>query len=79
MLRTIIVPLDGSVLAERAVSYASALARGFGARLVLLRVASPLDDQAGPAHDRDILSYLEGAAIRTRANVASAIAHSPAQ
>jgi nucleotide-binding universal stress UspA family protein len=37
MARTILVPLDGSPLAERAIPYAAALARGNGARLVLVR------------------------------------------
>jgi nucleotide-binding universal stress UspA family protein len=39
MYRTILVPLDGSQLAERALPYASVLARGSGAHLVLVRVA----------------------------------------
>jgi nucleotide-binding universal stress UspA family protein len=37
MRTTILVPLDGSPLAERALPYATALARGTGARLILLR------------------------------------------
>lgn len=39
MFRNILVPLDGSPLAERAVSLAAALARGDGARLTLVRAA----------------------------------------
>lgn len=37
MLRTILVPLDGSSLSERAVPYAQTLARAGGARLIFLR------------------------------------------
>jgi nucleotide-binding universal stress UspA family protein len=39
MLKKILVPLDGSALAERALTYATALADQTGARLVLLRAA----------------------------------------
>src|ERR1041384_3300734 len=38
MLSNILVPFDGSALAERAFSYATALARAGGARLTLLHV-----------------------------------------
>jgi nucleotide-binding universal stress UspA family protein len=38
--RTILVPLDGSTLAERALPYATAVARAAGARLVLARTAA---------------------------------------
>jgi len=45
MLRTLLVPLDGSVLAERALPYASRLARAAGARLLLMRatLAHPVE------------------------------------
>jgi nucleotide-binding universal stress UspA family protein len=39
-IRTILVPLDGSELAERALPYASALVGAAGARMVLLRAVS---------------------------------------
>jgi nucleotide-binding universal stress UspA family protein len=42
MMSTLLVPLDGSELAERALPYAAALAQARGARMILLRVASPL-------------------------------------
>ncbi|MFN7972538.1 MAG: universal stress protein [Acidobacteriota bacterium] len=42
---TILLPLDGSELSERAIPHAAALARTFGARLLVLRVVAPL---AGP-------------------------------
>jgi nucleotide-binding universal stress UspA family protein len=38
MLSTIIVPLDGSSFAARALPHATALARSSGAKLVLVRV-----------------------------------------
>jgi nucleotide-binding universal stress UspA family protein len=38
MYRTILVPVDGSALAERAVPYAEALARAAGARIIALQV-----------------------------------------
>ena len=41
MVRTIIVPLDGSVVAEQALPIAIELARAAGARLVLTRVHQP--------------------------------------
>lgn len=39
MMKTILVPLDGSPLAERALPYATALARAVGGRLILARAA----------------------------------------
>ena len=39
MFRTLLVPLDGSELAERALPYATALASAAGGKLVLVRVA----------------------------------------
>lgn len=39
MLKTLLVPLDGSALAERAVPFAARLSRETGARLVLVRAA----------------------------------------
>lgn len=41
MYRTILVPLDGSPLAERALPYAQGLAASVGARLLLVRAALP--------------------------------------
>lgn len=40
MYKTILVPLDGSSLAEQALAHAQAVARGVGAELVLLQVIS---------------------------------------
>jgi nucleotide-binding universal stress UspA family protein len=55
MVRCILVPLDGSTLAERALPYATALAGASGARLVLVRVAAP---GAGPDGVREARAYL---------------------
>ena len=41
MFRKILVPLDGSDLAERALEAAFALARKFGSEVILLRVIVP--------------------------------------
>jgi nucleotide-binding universal stress UspA family protein len=42
MSATILVPLDGSILAERALPYAQRLAEAAGGRLILTRIADPL-------------------------------------
>ncbi len=41
----ILVPLDGSLLAERVLPYARVLAKGFGARIELVNVFSPAPDR----------------------------------
>jgi nucleotide-binding universal stress UspA family protein len=43
MIKRILVPLDGSELAERAVPYAKELAQQLGASLILLRVVNSLE------------------------------------
>ena len=49
----ILVPLDGSLLAERVLPYARALANGFGGRVELLYVSSPAPEGlADHAHGR---------------------------
>ena len=45
-LNTILVPLDGSALAEQALSHAAALAKALQLRIVLVRVTSTLADLA---------------------------------
>lgn len=53
MYQTILVPLDGSILAERALPYARALARACGARILLLRAATgPVDVRSAPPRER---------------------------
>ncbi len=70
MYRTILLPLDGSALAERAVPYASTLAQASGARLLLLQAThiemrpgrDPAQQQAHALHAaRD---YLAGVAAQ---------------
>ena len=54
MYKKILVPLDGSALAERAVQHAAEIARGTGAELILLEVVQlPLSKvpEAGPAEE----------------------------
>jgi len=66
MYRTILVPLDGSALAERALPYARRLAMASRARLILVQAIEPsdlLDDS--PDRDRakamaDVEAYLAG-------------------
>jgi len=41
MLRQIIVPLDGSILAEQALPHAAAMAQATGSGLTLIRVVTP--------------------------------------
>ena len=53
MYSRILVPLDGSLLAERVLPYARILAKGFGARVDLLNVFSPTPESlADNAHGR---------------------------
>ena len=53
--KRILLPLDGSELAERALPHAIAQAQGFGAELVLLRVAEMI------AHTRGVSEAYRGA------------------
>jgi nucleotide-binding universal stress UspA family protein len=72
MLKKILVPLDGSALAERALTYATALATTSGPDLVLLRVALPHaligvdSDERQAAANREAELYLEDAAAWVR-------------
>lgn len=52
-VRTIVVPLDGSSLAERALPIAESIAKTSGARVVLLRVHEPPRLAMAYAHDWD--------------------------
>lgn len=49
MYRNILVPLDGSPMAERALPHAVALTEQCGAELTLLRVLVPVPRPVGPA------------------------------
>jgi nucleotide-binding universal stress UspA family protein len=75
MFRTILVPLDGSPLAERAVPYAEVLARPAGGRLILVRAVPylarptgtdsfPTLDAARVAAAHEARAYLDGHAAR---------------
>ena len=57
MLKKILVPLDGSDPAERALTYATALATPTGAQLVLLR-AAPSHARVGVDSRGDIYAGL---------------------
>jgi nucleotide-binding universal stress UspA family protein len=57
MYKRIVVPLDGSELAERALPYAEELARKLGSEVILLNVRRPSEDPAHPEH-RAYLSKL---------------------
>lgn len=48
MFKKILLPLDGSVLAEEALPYAIGQAQRFGARLILLKVIPPLLEARSP-------------------------------
>lgn len=59
MIRTILVPLDGSPQAECALSHALAVARAFGSEIVLLRVQ---EDARKPGDPIDTVSWRLGGA-----------------
>src|SRR5690349_5842928 len=56
MYNTILVPLDGSKRAERILPHVEALARQFGARVVLLQVVEPVVGELSPTH---VISYYD--------------------
>ena len=72
MLNKILVPLDGSGLAERALTYATALATASGAQLMLLRAALSHTLPGVDSRERDAgaiqeaETYLEPVATRVR-------------
>jgi nucleotide-binding universal stress UspA family protein len=71
MIRTILVALDGSPLAERSLPYACALARSAGARIVLMGAALASGGNEGPVQaelDR-LAGYLRLAGLAAEARV----------
>ena len=66
MFTTILVPLDGSSLAERAVPYAEKLARATGATLVLVRAETSGITGSRVIVIRQALAYLEKLAADLR-------------
>jgi len=76
MFARILIPLDGSPLAERAIPHAERFARIFGARIVLLQVldttsnyenSAPLDPLSWQIHKAEADLYLNGLAAQIRA------------
>lgn len=77
MYTKILVPLDGSALAERALTHAEKIAKGTGAELILMQVIGiPLADapEVGPAEEEKVFkadvdsarTYLESIGERLR-------------
>lgn len=63
MYKKILVPLDGSALAERAVNHASEIARGTGAEIILLKaIQVPLAKVPEAGETEEVLSIREVAA-----------------
>ena len=67
MFTTILVPLDGSALAERAIPYAEALARPSNARLALVRAETSGITGSRVIVTHEALAYLERIAVGLRA------------
>jgi nucleotide-binding universal stress UspA family protein len=74
MIRRILVPLDGSPIAERALPHAAAMARAFGAQVVLLQVLAaekragrwPVDPAEWRLRRREAVVYLGVLATRLK-------------
>lgn len=75
MFKRILIPLDGSILAERAIPHAEKFARIFGSTIVLLRVLevsseqenqSPIDALSWQIHKTEADRYLQSIASRIR-------------
>jgi nucleotide-binding universal stress UspA family protein len=60
MLRSILIPLDGSQLAERALAYATAVSVPTAARLILMRTIGESDDGAAARYLDDTAKELRG-------------------
>ncbi len=78
MFTRILVPLDGSMLAEGAIPHAELFARIFGASIHLLRVLEPISYQENPAavdplrwqlHKAEADTYMQGIANKVRKNL----------
>jgi nucleotide-binding universal stress UspA family protein len=78
MFTRILLPLDGSPLAEGAIPHAELFARIFGASIHLLRVLEPISYHENPAavdplrwqlHKAEADAYMQGTADRVRKNL----------
>lgn len=78
MFKRILVPLDGSTLAERAIPHAEEFARIFGSSIMLLQVLdptsfhehpSPVDPLSWQIRKAEADMYMEGIAARIRAEL----------
>lgn len=61
MYKTILIPLDGSELAEAALPHAVELAQKFGSKIILLRVVQPVNymlTELGSAEDLTLMKKL---------------------
>jgi nucleotide-binding universal stress UspA family protein len=65
MFKRLLVPLDGSALAEKALPYAEELARHFGSEIVLVNVRLPTEDREKPEHR----AYLSKMVAETEQNI----------
>lgn len=75
MIANVLVPLDGSQLAERAIPYAATLARAAQARLRLLHVMPDTPAAAASGKELDVAARLEMLAGQLRARDVQATAH----
>ena len=82
MFTRILVPLDGSSLAEGAIPHAELFSRIFGASIHLLRVLEPISFHENPAavdplrwqlHKAEADAYMQGIANRVRENLGETI------
>lgn len=74
MIANILVPLDGSALAERALPYAATLAKTSNARLCLYHVASDVSSPSDVRAELDTAARLEQLAAQLRAQSVQATA-----
>ena len=77
MYKTILVPLDGSPLAEAVLPHAKALAQSEGAQLVLLRVAADPGAEfafSDPAIANDLVQQMESETAKYMADLSATLA-----
>jgi nucleotide-binding universal stress UspA family protein len=84
MFNRILVPLDGSPLAERAIPHAELFARIFGANIILLQVLEPTSYHENPKavdplnwqiRKAEADMYMQGIALRIRKNLGEKAIH----